>query len=87
MTLQKAWSALRIGLPAGALLFFRIGDYYETFFEDADRFSALAGVRLVRLNGYRLAGVPAAEFEATLAKIEGTPVFLTEDRKTVVRKK
>lgn len=59
---------------AGCLLFFRIGDFYETFFEDALTFSKNCDVTLTKrkygeLGEVLLAGVPAGSFKVYLKKL------------------
>ncbi|MFI3266994.1 MAG: hypothetical protein R3Y15_07575, partial [Rikenellaceae bacterium] len=39
-----------------AILLFRVGDFYETFGEDAIRASAILGITLTRRAGFELAG-------------------------------
>ena len=57
-----------------ALVFFRMGDFYELFFEDAERAAAALGIALTARGVHqgrpiRMAGVPAHAAEAYLAKL------------------
>ncbi|HUO11383.1 MAG TPA: DNA mismatch repair protein MutS [Caulobacteraceae bacterium] len=57
-----------------ALIFFRMGDFYELFFEDAARASAAIGITLTHRGVHAgqpipMAGVPAHAAEAYLAKL------------------
>ena len=57
-----------------ALVFFRMGDFYELFFEDAARASAAIGITLTHRGAHAgapipMAGVPAHAAEAYLAKL------------------
>src|SRR3954453_7943093 len=57
-----------------ALVFFRMGDFYELFFEDAQKASAALGITLTARgnhggNPIPMAGVPAHAAEAYLAKL------------------
>ncbi len=57
-----------------ALLFFRMGDFYELFFEDAVRASELLGVALTKRGKHAggdipMAGVPVHAAEAYMAKL------------------
>jgi len=57
-----------------ALVFFRMGDFYELFFEDAAKASAAIGVALTHRGTHAgapipMAGVPAHAVEAYLAKL------------------
>src|SRR5580692_10407327 len=57
-----------------ALVFFRMGDFYELFFEDAHKASAAIGIALTHRGTHAgkpipMAGVPAHAAEAYLAKL------------------
>ncbi|MDP3381882.1 MAG: DNA mismatch repair protein MutS, partial [Phenylobacterium sp.] len=57
-----------------ALIFFRMGDFYELFFEDAQRAAAALGISLTARGNHGgqpipMAGVPAHAAEAYLAKL------------------
>ena len=57
-----------------ALVFFRMGDFYELFFEDAQKASATLGITLTARGQHGgapipMAGVPAHAMEAYLAKL------------------
>ena len=45
-------------LPKNTVLFFRLGDFYEMFFEDAENCSKLLGLTLTQRNGVPMAGIP-----------------------------
>ena len=58
----------------GVLLFYRMGDFYELFHEDAEKASRLLGITLTRRgasNGIpiRMAGVPFHAVEQYLARL------------------
>ncbi len=59
----------------GVLLLYRLGDFYETFFEDAVRINKLLGLTLTRRgkdssgNPIPMAGVPAASLDQYLARL------------------
>ena len=46
------------GLPANTLLLFRLGDFYEMFFEDAEIGSRLLGITLTKRQATPMAGIP-----------------------------
>ena len=46
------------GLPANTLLLFRLGDFYEMFFEDAEIGSRLLGITLTKRQDTPMAGIP-----------------------------
>jgi DNA mismatch repair protein MutS len=57
-----------------ALLFFRMGDFYELFFEDAEKAAAALGIALTKRGKHSgqeipMAGVPVHAAEAYLAKL------------------
>ncbi|WP_337185703.1 DNA mismatch repair protein MutS [Phenylobacterium sp.] len=57
-----------------ALVFFRMGDFYELFFEDAQKAAAALGITLTARGNHAgapipMAGVPAHAMEAYLAKL------------------
>jgi DNA mismatch repair protein MutS len=56
------------------LLFYRMGDFYELFFEDAEKAARLLGITLTKRgasNGQpiKMAGVPYHSVESYLAKL------------------
>src|SRR5215472_6390829 len=57
-----------------ALVFFRMGDFYELFFEDAEKAAAALGITLTARGAHGgqpipMCGVPAHAAEAYLAKL------------------
>ncbi len=80
--MKEQWLQLRRGLPRGAILFVRLGDYVETFYSDAKRLSEATGLQLVQRPGFVICGDKAHKL-LELAKAIGAPCYLTEDRKTV----
>src|SRR5262249_27520281 len=57
-----------------ALLFFRMGDFYELFFEDAERAAAALNIALTRRGQHKgeeikMAGVPVHAVDGYLAKL------------------
>ena len=77
-----------------ALLFYRMGDFYELFFDDAVQASAALGITLTRRGKYRgvdipLAGVPLITAESYLARLirAGFKVAIAEQTETVAEAK
>lgn len=66
--MQRQYLAIRRELPADMILFYRLGDFYEMFFEDAKRASSVLGVALTQRGGIPLCGVPFHAVEGYLAK-------------------
>ncbi|MCC6127614.1 MAG: DNA mismatch repair protein MutS [Chlamydiae bacterium] len=52
-----------------ALLFFRLGDFYEAFYEDAEKMSKLAGLTLTARQGIPMCGVPYHTADAYIDKL------------------
>ncbi|MEJ5961638.1 DNA mismatch repair protein MutS [Pedobacter immunditicola] len=71
--LMQQYNAIKVKYP-GALLLFRVGDFYETFGEDAVKTSQILGIVLTRRgNGpgghIELAGFPHHSLETYLSKL------------------
>lgn len=66
--LKQYWE-LRRQLSADTLLLFRLGDFYELFFEDAVQGSRLLGLTLTQRNGHPMAGIPYHAAPAYLKKL------------------
>lgn len=49
---------IRRGLPANTLLLFRLGDFYEFFFDDAQEASRILGLTLTQRQTVPMAGIP-----------------------------
>jgi len=56
--MMKQYHAMRRSLPADVLLFFRLGDFYEMFFEDAKVAASILNVALTKRNEMPMCGVP-----------------------------
>ncbi|MFN0127233.1 MAG: DNA mismatch repair protein MutS [Verrucomicrobiales bacterium] len=56
--MMKQYHAIRQSLPSDVLLLFRLGDFYELFFEDAKTAADILKLTLTRRNGIPMAGVP-----------------------------
>ncbi len=63
------YRALRRSLPGDTILFFRLGDFYEMFFEDARTAAPVLDVALTKRNGYPMCGVPYHAAESYLARL------------------
>ncbi|MDI9409673.1 MAG: DNA mismatch repair protein MutS [Candidatus Pacebacteria bacterium] len=77
-----------------SLLFYRMGDFYELFFDDAVQASAALGITLTRRGKYKgadipLAGVPLVTAENYLARLirAGFKVAIAEQTETVAEAK
>jgi DNA mismatch repair protein MutS len=67
--MMQQYRRLRSSIPADTLLLFRLGDFYELFFEDAKEASALLNVALTKRNGVPMCGVPYHAAQTYLAKL------------------
>ena len=67
--MMRQYQAARKGLPEGTLLLFRLGDFYEMFFEDAKEAAPLLNVALTKRNGVPMCGVPFHSAETYVAKL------------------
>ena len=56
--MMKQYHALRRDLPQGTFLLFRLGDFYEMFFDDAREASAILNVALTKRGDVPMCGVP-----------------------------
>src|SRR5438093_13230527 len=56
--MMQQYRRLRSSIPADTLLLFRLGDFYELFFEDAKEASQLLNVALTKRNNVPMCGVP-----------------------------
>src|SRR5205809_1053974 len=67
--MMQQYRRLRCSIPADTLLLFRLGDFYELFFEDAKEASALLNVALTKRNGVPMCGVPYHAAQIYVAKL------------------
>jgi len=56
--MMQQYQRLRKSIPPATLLLFRLGDFYEMFFDDAKEASAILNVALTKRNGVPMCGVP-----------------------------
>jgi DNA mismatch repair protein MutS len=68
------------GLTDDTILLFRLGDFYEIFFEDAERGAEIMGITLTRRNSIPMAGVPYHALDNYLPRIldHGLKVAIAE---------
>jgi DNA mismatch repair protein MutS len=67
--MMQQYRRLRGSIPADTLLLFRLGDFYELFFEDAKEASGLLNVALTKRNGVPMCGVPYHAAQSYVAKL------------------
>ena len=56
--MMAQYRRIKSELPKDALLLFRLGDFYEMFFEDAQAGAQLLNVALTQRNGVPMCGIP-----------------------------
>ena len=56
--MMQQYFEVKRGLPANTLLLFRLGDFYEMFFADAEVASRLLGITLTKRGDTPMAGIP-----------------------------
>lgn len=78
--MMRQYQAMRRSLPKDVLLLFRLGDFYELFFDDARIAAPLLNVALTKRNGMPMCGVPHHAAESYIAKLvkAGRRVALAE---------
>ncbi|MCW5724579.1 MAG: DNA mismatch repair protein MutS [Maricaulaceae bacterium] len=72
--MMAQYLALRAQAPADALLFYRMGDFYELFFDDAARAAQALDIALTKRGEHQgepipMCGVPVANAEAYLSRL------------------
>jgi len=67
--MMQQYQRLRKSNPADTLLLFRLGDFYELFFEDAKEASVLLNVALTKRNEVPMCGVPYHAAPGYIAKL------------------
>ncbi len=67
--MMQQYRRLRGSIPVDTLLLFRLGDFYELFFEDAKEAAALLNVALTKRNGVPMCGVPYHAAQNYIAKL------------------
>src|SRR5580698_1879422 len=67
--MMKQYLAIRRDLPADVLLMFRLGDFYEMFFEDAKTGAGILNVALTKRNGIPMCGVPHHALQSYMGRL------------------
>jgi DNA mismatch repair protein MutS len=67
--MMQQYRRLRGSVPADTLLLFRLGDFYELFFEDAKEASGILNVALTKRNTVPMCGVPYHAAQTYIAKL------------------
>jgi hypothetical protein len=67
--MMQQYLEVRRGLPRDTLLLFRLGDFYEMFFDDAVAASRLLGLTLTKRQGNPMAGIPYHAVDTYVGKL------------------
>lgn len=67
--MMAQYQAMRRSLPDDILLFYRLGDFYEMFFEDAKTAASVLNVALTKRNEIPMCGVPHHAAQGYIAKL------------------
>ncbi|MGB0374733.1 MAG: DNA mismatch repair protein MutS [Opitutales bacterium] len=67
--MMQQWHSIRSQLPEDTLLFFRLGDFYEIFHQDAEKGAKLLGITLTQRNDIPMAGIPYHAADNYLQKL------------------
>lgn len=82
--MMQQYQEMRRSLPDDVLLFYRLGDFYELFFDDAKVASPILNAALTKRNGIPMCGVPHHAAEGYIAKVikVGKRVAIAEQTST-----
>ena len=67
--MMRQYRRIKSELPEGVILLFRLGDFYEMFFDDAREAAPIMGVTLTQRGGTPMCGVPHHALDGYLAKL------------------
>ncbi len=67
--MMAQYQAMRKSLPADIILFYRLGDFYEMFFEDAKVAAPIMNVALTKRGGTPMCGVPYHAAQGYIARL------------------
>jgi hypothetical protein len=79
--MMHQYNLLKARLPADTLLFIRLGDFYEAFFDDAEVISKAVKIALTNRYGVSMAGIPfhAVDYYVEKLRAAGYKVAVCED--------
>lgn len=67
--MMEQYRSIRRSLDSGTILFFRLGDFYEMFFEDAQVASEILDITLTKRQGTPMCGIPYHSADAYLSRL------------------
>lgn len=82
--MMQQYFEVKRGLPRDTLLLFRLGDFFEMFYEDAEIASKVLGITLTKRQDYPMAGIPFHAAENYVAKLlsSGRKVAICDQQET-----
>ena len=75
--MEQYWG-IRNTLPPDTVLLFRLGDFYEMFYDDANEGSRILGITLTKRQNYPMAGIPYHAADQYIPKL------LAADKKVAI---
>ncbi len=67
--MMRQYRQIKSEMPDGVVLFFRLGDFYEMFFEDAKTAAPILDIALTRRNSVPMCGVPFHAVDGYIARL------------------
>ncbi len=67
--MMQQYHEVKRALPRDTLLLFRLGDFFELFYEDAEIASRLLGITLTRRQDHPMCGIPSVSLENYIGKL------------------
>jgi DNA mismatch repair protein MutS len=67
--MMQQYQSIRRSLPADTLLLFRLGDFFEMFFEDAKEAAGILNVALTKRNNVPMCGIPERAHEGYVRRL------------------
>ena len=69
--MMRQYREAKAAIPSDAVLLFRLGDFYEEFFEDAEKVSSALDLVMTKRQGIPMCGFPYHALESYLPKLVG----------------
>lgn len=69
--MMQQYREAKAQIPPDAVLLFRLGDFYEEFFEDAEKVSSVLDLVLTKRQGYPMCGFPYHALDSYLPRLVG----------------
>ena len=67
--MMRQYREAKAAIPPDAVLLFRLGDFYEEFFEDAEKVSSTLDLVMTKRQGIPMCGFPFHALESYLPKL------------------